>query len=567
MIQKLNIVDLVERPRSSGDGGSGSTRGVDRTRSGAGQAAVSVEEGGGVDRRREEFGRVYRSVAEENRGARQAVDRGEANEGARGGEEGRVRESVVAGKREICRRTQAALNRRPASDSKPGEVSRGEKRGEETADEASGILRGSLQAISEELGLTIVGDIGELDLSRPTDALVEQFSEIVAALRQVAGVLEEAFRAGETIEIGGRQLDPSAMMQTEQVLHMELFRMQIAMRMLGVAAPVAAQAAGKQQMLSDAGLVQAIDPSSHTMSHIQLARLLQDTVKAGEQEVRELCARALALASKDTGGEIASTVSGKPVWVGKTAGEPAAPDFVQYDTPVMRKLLKIDLSAATVQTFQPVGSEEKGSDSLNLLRAWQATGFKALSELSGKVDESSFQVTGSAGKESGWSVLSSPTTLRLSTSVFRHIEESVMNQILDKVKSAVRGGADQMRFTLKPESLGEVRISIRVHEEVVTARIHVESIQIKQIVETNLSSLRDALAEHNLEAGEFEVDVGEGGDGRETADARRKSGGSGPADTASSGEGGGDEGEGALGPALGTDTGRRYGVNTIEYYI
>ena len=42
------------------------------------------------------------------------------------------------------------------------------------------------------------------------------------------------------------------------------------------------------------------------------------------------------------------------------------------------------------------------------------------------------------------------------------------------------------------------------------ARIQVENQQVKQIVESNLQLLKDALAEQNLQAGSFEVNVGDG---------------------------------------------------------
>jgi flagellar hook-length control protein FliK len=152
-------------------------------------------------------------------------------------------------------------------------------------------------------------------------------------------------------------------------------------------------------------------------------------------------------------------------------------------------------------------------------------------------------------------------------------QEAVIRQISERLQHAIRVGAHEMRITLRPEALGEVRMSIRVEGDVVLARMQVENSRVKEVIENNLKLLKDALEKQNLHVGGFSVDVdtGEGGSQRQTwremADAggipasrRFKEGADGSAD--------GNDGENdPLAAAPGSDTGRRFGSNTFEYFI
>jgi flagellar hook-length control protein FliK len=130
---------------------------------------------------------------------------------------------------------------------------------------------------------------------------------------------------------------------------------------------------------------------------------------------------------------------------------------------------------------------------------------------------------------------------------------------------ALKNGAHEVRLQLKPETLGEIKMQIRIEGDVVAARINVESQQVRQIVESNMQSLKDALAEHNLQAGAFDVNVGKGfGDnghsGAMQADAgNKRASGNGSADSS-------DESADQAEIAAGDETGRRFGKNTIEYF-
>jgi len=149
----------------------------------------------------------------------------------------------------------------------------------------------------------------------------------------------------------------------------------------------------------------------------------------------------------------------------------------------------------------------------------------------------------------------------------------VIRQISEKLNNAVRSGANEIRMVLRPESLGEMRMSIRVQGDVVFARMQVENKQVKSIVESNLQSLKDSLLKQNLEFGAIDVEVGANTDGdksprqmwEEMADRVESRSGFRENNGVSS-SGTSDGGENFVSTPLGSDTGRRFGENTFEYF-
>jgi flagellar hook-length control protein FliK len=136
----------------------------------------------------------------------------------------------------------------------------------------------------------------------------------------------------------------------------------------------------------------------------------------------------------------------------------------------------------------------------------------------------------------------------------------ILNQISHKISEAAQSGLSYIRLKLKPEKLGEVQIRLSVQNDVVTARIDVENQQVRQIVENNFQALRDSLQDHNLSAGNLDVNVGdfsrdgEDGSGNSQQENARRNG-------LFSDE------EEAEYTDPNTDTGRRFGTNSFEYSV
>jgi len=86
----------------------------------------------------------------------------------------------------------------------------------------------------------------------------------------------------------------------------------------------------------------------------------------------------------------------------------------------------------------------------------------------------------------------------------------VMEQIIDRIKVLPADGFSEIRLMLKPETLGEVALRIATLNGIVTAMFVAENQRVKEIIESNLSQLRDSLQEQGLEVSELHVSVGQG---------------------------------------------------------
>ncbi|GBU23129.1 hypothetical protein R80B4_03045 [Fibrobacteres bacterium R8-0-B4] len=216
-------------------------------------------------------------------------------------------------------------------------------------------------------------------------------------------------------------------------------------------------------------------------------------------------------------------------------------------------------------------SANSAASSNNSLNAAESSADADLSVDNG--DESESGGTGSVDTSSSRSTATKHAERAETPAVSQDERLEVIRQISEKLNNAVRSGANEIRMTLRPEAMGEVRMSLRIQGDVVFARMQVENKQVKAIVESNLQSLKDSLNRQNLEFGAIDVEVGANSDGdksprelwQEMADRAESRGfkpsvavapdGT-PIDAASDG----------FVSTLGSDTGRRFGDNTFEYF-
>jgi flagellar hook-length control protein FliK len=95
-----------------------------------------------------------------------------------------------------------------------------------------------------------------------------------------------------------------------------------------------------------------------------------------------------------------------------------------------------------------------------------------------------------------------------------------------------RGG--ELKLRLSPPELGSIRLEVKLHEGVLSARIETETRDAQRVLNENLLILRERLAEQNIKVERFDVDVfnpGAGGGGnaadlpQQSGDGRGESGG------------------------------------------
>ena len=91
------------------------------------------------------------------------------------------------------------------------------------------------------------------------------------------------------------------------------------------------------------------------------------------------------------------------------------------------------------------------------------------------------------------------------------IETRVIDQIINRISVRSNGSQSEVRIKLDPPSLGTVRMNISTSGDGVRTVIVAENQAVKQVIENNLSQLRDSMAGQGLKIDSFSVLVG--GDG------------------------------------------------------
>ena len=88
-------------------------------------------------------------------------------------------------------------------------------------------------------------------------------------------------------------------------------------------------------------------------------------------------------------------------------------------------------------------------------------------------------------------------------------KNSVIKQIVEKVKVDVKGENSEIKIKLKPDFLGEMCLKLSMEKGVICAKAVVQDYQVKQLIESNLSHLRNNLEEQGINITDFEVFVGD----------------------------------------------------------
>lgn len=90
------------------------------------------------------------------------------------------------------------------------------------------------------------------------------------------------------------------------------------------------------------------------------------------------------------------------------------------------------------------------------------------------------------------------------------VQQIVFKQIVDESQVLVGRDHSEVRIQLKPESLGKLSLEIAVEHGVFKAEILAESQQVKQLLEANLSNLKQTLTNQGLKVDQLVVNVGQG---------------------------------------------------------
>ena len=90
--------------------------------------------------------------------------------------------------------------------------------------------------------------------------------------------------------------------------------------------------------------------------------------------------------------------------------------------------------------------------------------------------------------------------------------KEVVKQIVDQVKFDLYENKNEIKLTLKPESLGEMTMNVEVAKDGIIAKVMVDNYRTKDIIEANIFQLKEGIKNTGMEIKTFEVFVGSGSD-------------------------------------------------------
>lgn len=429
--------------------------------------------------------------------------------------------------------------------------------------QASEIIKQSLIDIAELMQLNIVPGLDQVSFEEANDETVAQVAQIVHDLKSIMGALDEAVTLQQPIDTGKKVIECQDAADLVAKLKTELFKIEIGVNMLGKSEEVQNQLALKMDTPFSSGIPQAIDPAQLSMSMDQVKKIFSEALNPSEDSsnVSQLVKKLNELVQDNPVEKQQVSI------LGVSVEKPQTAEVTSFDSQMYRAMLKIESKVKV--SLEKISQEnvEAASKSENVLLPDSANGVLArdVSVQDTKLSEQVLAVTEIAGKanQSQSNILNE---IRPPVNLTKTMEQAIIDQLATKIHSAVRSGITEVRVHLRPEALGDVTLKIRIEGDVVTARMLVESQQVKAIVENNFQSLKDSLAQHNLLAGSFEVNV-------QTGERQPDSSGEGflknesfGQNTASSEKGSQESGSDVADGESQIETGRRFGNNTVEYF-
>lgn len=430
---------------------------------------------------------------------------------------------------------------------------------------AAETIQEALINISRELKLQIDQDIDKLSFENGvSDETVDYLAEIVMLLKEIINCLDSTAINNESVEIGDRIISPEMNDEICDYIRKNMFMIEIGLNMLNISSEIGQKLSELTNQKHAGNIPQAINPSDLSMPSRHAQKLFDNLVVNPEKEVESLIKKISLLISENADQKQSS--------LSINAGVTRHSELEKFDSQTFRQMLRLENRLENVKENTEavkIENEEaaRGNEKMNLpgiseIITADVNEIQNDTEGTEQVTSSSPTIKPLAVSESNF------IESKLSSALGRTLDDSVMNQVNEKLNTAIRSGINEVRIQLRPESLGDVKCQIRMEGDIVIVKFQVESQQVKQIIESNMQSLKDTLAQQNLQTGSFDVDVGGNAWNRDSDMYAARNGNSGArkrfgdnsqfSDDASDNE--------SSGITLGTETGKRYGNNSVEYF-
>lgn len=356
------------------------------------------------------------------------------------------------------------------------------------SEKAGKMIEESLREICDVLGLKTL-PISEINFVKITDTVEEQFSEILF----LVGKIIEDIENGELLQENNKDID-----NLLNILVTNKFKMELAFNTLGVSEDIQRKVDNRDEGGGFNGIIKALEPLQLKMLSLHSEKIFKSFLGMENEEVIKTIVEKIKKLISENNGEIIVTTSEK---------EQKIEELSAFDSKTYRCILKID---------KPLGASTKSEESIEKGIAISIDN-KSQNDLDGSkskfeeafLNRNGFIFTNSKDSFGVGHILNSGYS-SLSSNILK--EEEIAEQITARFRSMIKDGLSEVKILLKPESLGEVKIRIRMEGDMVMARIEVENKEVKEIMEKNLPLLREALSQHNLTAGTFQIDTNNDGE-------------------------------------------------------
>src|SRR3989304_3358357 len=86
-----------------------------------------------------------------------------------------------------------------------------------------------------------------------------------------------------------------------------------------------------------------------------------------------------------------------------------------------------------------------------------------------------------------------------------HTHENIMEQIFQKIRITTHGDRSEIKLSLNPPELGNVKIHFTEEGDEIEAKIFVENAEVKAAIENNVHRLKESVAANGIEIHKLEV--------------------------------------------------------------
>jgi flagellar hook-length control protein FliK len=90
-------------------------------------------------------------------------------------------------------------------------------------------------------------------------------------------------------------------------------------------------------------------------------------------------------------------------------------------------------------------------------------------------------------------------------------ETATVKELARDIVMEFNQGNNEMKLRLKPEYLGNITVEVSADSDALTMVMRTENALAKQLLESNIEALKEALSQHGLTVYGFTVDVGKDG--------------------------------------------------------